>query len=72
VVFAVTNNRAVMKPVTRGISDESHTEIVEGLEQGMEIITGGYRAINRDLEDGKVVRVDNKARAVTQRDGEQD
>ena len=44
-------------PVTTGISDNDHYEIVSGVTEGQMIITGGYRAISKDLEDGKQVRV---------------
>lgn len=56
VVFLVENDRAKMVPVERGISDDSHTEILEGVEEGQEVISGGYKAISRDLEDGKRIR----------------
>jgi HlyD family secretion protein len=56
VVFLVENDRAKMVPVERGISDEGYTEIIKGLEEGQEVVSGGYKAISRDLEDGKRVR----------------
>jgi HlyD family secretion protein len=56
VVFAVEGDRAVMVPVKRGISDDSYVEIIEGLEEGREVVSGGYKAISRDLEDGKAIR----------------
>ena len=40
--------------------------------EGMEIVNGGYRAINSDIEDGKEVRVDKKARADIRRDEKED
>jgi HlyD family secretion protein len=43
-------------PVKIGISDDSYWEITEGLKEDQEVISGGYKAINRDLEDGKKVR----------------
>lgn len=55
VVFVVEGDRVKMVPVTRGISNNDYTEITEGLEEGVEIVSGGYRAISRDLEDGKKV-----------------
>ncbi|MBL9138483.1 MAG: efflux RND transporter periplasmic adaptor subunit [Verrucomicrobiales bacterium] len=70
VVFAVTNGKCVMKPVTRGISDDNHVEITEGVEENLEIISGGYKAINRELEDGKAVKIDNTVKAFTRRDEE--
>jgi HlyD family secretion protein len=45
-----------MKPVKRGISDDSYVEITEGVEEGQEVISGGYKAINRELEDGRKVK----------------
>jgi len=56
VVFVVEGERAKMVPVKIGISDDTHWEIVEGLKEGQEVVSGGYRAISRDLEDGKKVR----------------
>lgn len=42
-------------PVKIGISDDSYWEITEGLKEGQEVISGGYKAISRELEDGKKV-----------------
>jgi HlyD family secretion protein len=60
-----------MKPVTRGISDENHVEITEGFEEGVEIVSGGYKAIAKQLEDGKAVKVDNTVKASASRRGEE-
>ena len=35
---------------------EKKKEITDGLQEGQEIVSGGYRAISRDLEDGKKVK----------------
>ena len=59
VVFVVENGRVKMLKVTRGISDDNYTEITEGLKEGQDVVSGGFKAINRELEDGKLVRVDN-------------
>jgi HlyD family secretion protein len=56
VVFVHEGDAAKMVPVKIGISDDNYWEITEGLREGQEVITGGYRAISRDLEDGKKVR----------------
>jgi len=56
VVFLLDGDHAKMVPVKIGISDDSHWEILEGLQDGQEVVSGGYRAISRDLEDGKKVR----------------
>lgn len=56
VVFLLNTERAKMVPVKRGISDDAYVEITEGLEEGQEVVSGGYKAINRELEDGKRVK----------------
>lgn len=56
VVFTVASDRAKMLTVKRGISDDAYVEIVDGLDDGAEVVSGGYRAINRELEDGKKIK----------------
>jgi len=56
VVFALDGDRVKSLPVKRGISDQNYTEIIEGLSEGQEVVVGGYKAISRDLEDGKKVK----------------
>lgn len=58
VVFAVVDNKAKMLPVKRGINNDTYTEIVSGVNEGDEIVSGSYKAINRDLEDGSLVKVE--------------
>ena len=56
VVFGVDGDHAKMIPVKLGISDDTHIEITEGLTEGQRIISGGYRAVSRDLEEGKPIK----------------
>jgi HlyD family secretion protein len=56
VVFLLDGERAKMVPVKIGISDDNYWEITSGLSEGQEVISGGYRAISRDLEDAKKVK----------------
>ena len=53
VVFVIEGDHVKMVPVKRGISDDNYVEILEGLHEGEQVVSGGYKAINRDLEDGK-------------------
>ncbi|HTY86713.1 MAG TPA: efflux RND transporter periplasmic adaptor subunit [Candidatus Acidoferrum sp.] len=55
VVFVVEGDHVKMMPVKTGISDETHWEITDGLKEGDEIVSGGFRAISRDLDDGKKI-----------------
>ena len=41
-----------------GISSETHYEVLSGLEEGDEIVTGSYRAISKDLAHNKAVTTD--------------
>jgi HlyD family secretion protein len=60
VVFVVKDGQVSTVKVKRGLSDDSHVEVTgEGLE-GAEIVSGPFKAINRDLEAGSKVKVDNK------------
>ena len=56
VVFVVEGDKVKMVPVKRGISDDAYVEITEGLTEGQEVVSGGYKAISRELEDGKKIR----------------
>jgi len=57
VVFITEGDHVKQIPVKRGISDDNYVEITDGLKEGQEVVSGGYKAINRDLEDGKKVLV---------------
>jgi HlyD family secretion protein len=60
VVFLVDNGKAKMVVVEAGISDDNYLEIKSGLDVGAEVVSGSYRAISRELEDGSIVRVEQK------------
>ena len=60
VIFQRDGDAVKQVPVKRGISDDSFVEILEGVTEGAEVISGGFKAINRELEDGKKVKVDNE------------
>lgn len=56
VVFVVHGDHVKMAPVKRGIGDDTYWEITGGLKDGEQIVTGGYRAVGHDLEDGSKIR----------------
>ncbi len=51
VVFVVEAGKAALRPVTTGLADETHVEILSGLKAGERVVTGPYRTL-RDLKDG--------------------
>lgn len=57
VVFALEGSQVKRIPVQTGISDSDYFEIVSGLTEGQQIVTGGYKAISKDLDDGKKVKI---------------
>ena len=57
VVFAVEGDHVKAVPVKIGICDDNYWEITDGLTNDEEIVSGGYRAIGRDLQDGSKIHV---------------
>jgi HlyD family secretion protein len=55
VVFVTEGDHVKMVPVKIGISDDNYWEVTEGLQDGQEVVSGGYHAISHDLEDGKKI-----------------
>ncbi len=60
VVFRLEQAKAVARPVTTGIQSEEWIEILSGLAEGDQVVSGSYRAISKDLENGATVRVNNE------------
>jgi len=63
-VFVLRNGRAEFVPVTTGIMGVTDIELVNGVREGDEIITGNYKAL-RTLKPGARVKVDNSEPKVT-------
>jgi len=59
IVFVIDAGKAVAHPVKTGIQSDELIEIVDGLKEGEEVVTGSYRAISKDLANGGVVTVNN-------------
>ena len=58
-VFVVREGKAVFVPVTTGITGQTEIEVLSGLKEGDEIITGSYKTLRTIKTDDKV-KVDNK------------
>lgn len=56
VVFINENGVAKMVEVTTGISDYDNIEILSGITEGTEIITGPFTAVSKRLKDGDRVK----------------
>ena len=58
-VFVVQDEKAIFTPVKTGIMGDTEIEILEGLEEGQEIVTGSYRTL-RQLENEARIKVEKK------------
>lgn len=56
-VFLVEKGRARFIPVKSGISDQQNMEVVSGLKENDQIITGSYKIL-RTLKDGDKVKIE--------------
>ncbi len=59
VVFVVEDGKAVRKEVETGISDNTHIQILAGVNTGEEVVTGSYRMLSNELKNGDKVTVNN-------------
>src|SRR5271169_1402164 len=57
-VFVIRNKKAEFVPVDTGIAGTSDIEVVKGLKEGDEVITGSYKIL-RTLRSGSGVKIDN-------------
>lgn len=58
-VFVIEDGKAMARAVKTGIQSDELIEVVEGLTEGEEVVSGSYRAISRDLVTGAAVTVNN-------------
>ena len=59
-VFVKEEGKAVLRPVTTGIQDDTNIEITQGLKKGEEVITGPYNVVSKELNPNDKVRVKAK------------
>ncbi|MGE5179613.1 MAG: efflux RND transporter periplasmic adaptor subunit [Bacteroidota bacterium] len=59
VVFCVENGKAVAHQVKTGIQGDDLIEITDGLQEGAEVVSGSYRAISKDLDNGSAITINN-------------
>jgi HlyD family secretion protein len=65
VVFLIENGLSKKKEVKSGISNDTYIEIADGLKEGDEVVKGSFKAINKDLEDGTKIKVNNEKKKIT-------
>jgi HlyD family secretion protein len=57
-VFVIRTKKAVFVPVNTGITGTTDIEVLDGLKEGDEVITGSYKIL-RTLRPGSSVKIDN-------------
>jgi HlyD family secretion protein len=62
-VFVISGDKAVFKKVDTGITGATDIEVLNGLKDGQEIITGSYKVI-RTLRNDARIKIDNKTPVV--------
>ena len=58
-VFVINGGKAEFRKVDTGITGATDIEVLNGLKQGDQIVTGSYQVI-RTIKNGALVKVDNK------------
>ena len=61
-VFVVENQTAKIKAVKTGIQDNSNIQILEGLSEDDEVVTGPYRVVSKTLKNDDKVKVVDKTK----------
>ncbi|MCK7589816.1 efflux RND transporter periplasmic adaptor subunit [Subsaxibacter sp. CAU 1640] len=56
-VFVANNGEAKLRVVKTGIQDDSKIEIISGLKEGDQIITGPYNVVSKTLKPGDKIEV---------------
>lgn len=59
VVFIVEDKTARQVEVKTGIQSDTEWEILEGLQEGQEVVSGSYRVLSKEIRDGDQVKIDN-------------
>jgi len=64
VVFIVRDGFVVRQEVETGISDNTHSQILSGVNAGDEIVIGSYRTLSKNLSDGDKVNAEKEAESI--------
>ena len=59
IVFSIEDGKAVARQVKTGIQSDNLIEVISGIDESEEVVTGSYRAISTDLANGAPVAINN-------------
>ncbi len=57
VVFIVENGVAKISPVITGISNDTHIEVKQGVQDSQQVVIGNYRVLSQTLKNGSAVKI---------------
>ena len=57
-VFLIIDKRAEFVPIKMGIAGDKYFEVLSGIKDGDQVITGPYNSV-RGMADGDLVKIDN-------------
>lgn len=60
IVFVIKNDTVDLVEVKTGIQDDEYIQVLTGLAEGDEIVTGPYTAVSRKLEEGDEVQIEEE------------
>jgi HlyD family secretion protein len=63
-VFVKNNDEAKLRVVKTGIQDDTNIEIISGLKEGDEIITGPYNLVSKTLKSGDKIEIKTKDKKI--------
>ena len=59
-IFLFVNGKAKLQVVKTGVQDNNYIEIISGIQENQEVITGPYSAVSKTLKDDKDVKATHK------------
>lgn len=63
-VFVKSGDKAILKPISTGIQDDTNIEVVKGLKKGDEVIVGPYIMVSKELGPNDKIKVKPKEKEV--------
>ncbi|MFC1725431.1 efflux RND transporter periplasmic adaptor subunit [candidate division KSB1 bacterium] len=60
VVFVIKDGKVEAREVITGISDDTHIQIISGINDGEDIVTGSYKILSKSLKNGELVKIEEK------------
>jgi len=55
-VFVKVGDKAVLRPITTGVQDDTNIEVTSGLKKGDEVIIGPYTLVSKELNPNDKIR----------------